>query len=118
MNTAISTPDSIFKEADDLAKLLGVSRNELYTRAVLAFVKKHRDEQVIEALNAIYSEEPSELDNELQRLQVLTFTSKWIHSPATPSKSRSGRQRPYATIPHFSALEVFFAGGGRQLSDW
>jgi metal-responsive CopG/Arc/MetJ family transcriptional regulator len=76
MKTAISIPDSIFKEADDLAKRLGVSRNELYKKAVIAFVEEHRGEQIIEALNALYSEEPSELDTVLQKLQVLTFTSK------------------------------------------
>ena len=69
MKTAISIPDPIFKEADDLARRLGVSRSELYTKAVLAFVEERRGEQIIEALNAVYSRESSELDVELQQLQ-------------------------------------------------
>ena len=69
MKTAISIPDPIFKEADDLARRLGVSRSELYTKAVLAFVEERRGEQIIEALNAVYGRESSELDAELQQLQ-------------------------------------------------
>lgn len=76
MKTAISIPDPVFKEADDLAKRLGVSRSELYTKAVLAFVEEHRGEQIIEALNALYSQESSELDAELQKLQIRAVTSE------------------------------------------
>jgi metal-responsive CopG/Arc/MetJ family transcriptional regulator len=76
MKTAISIPDPVFKEADNLAKRLGVSRSELYTKAVLAFVEEHRGEQIIAALNAVYRQESSELDSELQKLQALAVTSE------------------------------------------
>lgn len=76
MKTAISIPDPVFKEADDLAKRLGVSRSELYTKAVLAFVEEHRGERIVESLNALYSQESSELDAELQKLQTFTLTAE------------------------------------------
>src|ERR1041384_6218880 len=41
MKTAISIPDSIFHDADALAKRLGISRSELYARAVADLVARH-----------------------------------------------------------------------------
>lgn len=76
MKTAISIPDTIFNEAEALAKKLGVSRSELYAKAVSAYVDEHRGEQIVEALNAVYSQEPSELDAQLQQLQDLTFSAE------------------------------------------
>ncbi len=74
MKTAISIPDPIFEEAEGLAKRLGVSRSELYAKAVAAFVEEHRGEQIIEALNKIYGQEPSELEADLQQLQEQALT--------------------------------------------
>lgn len=69
MKTAISIPDPIFDEADALAQRLGVSRSELYSRAVESFLGEHRREGVTEALNRVYAEESSELDPVLAALQ-------------------------------------------------
>ena len=74
MKTAISIPDTVFQEADTLAKRMKVSRSELYVKAIKAYLEKHRGEQIIEALNKLYAQEPSELDATLQQLQDLTFT--------------------------------------------
>ncbi|MBK7894528.1 MAG: hypothetical protein IPJ90_06515 [Anaerolineaceae bacterium] len=74
MKTAISIPDPIFEEAEGLAKRLGVSRSELYAKAVAAFVEEHRGEQIVEALNKIYGQEPSELEADLQQLQEQALT--------------------------------------------
>ena len=70
MKTAISIPDPIFEEADQLARRLGVSRSELYSSAIQAFVEAHRAEDITEALNRIYSEEDSSLDPVLAALQA------------------------------------------------
>ena len=74
MKTAISIPDSIFQEADTLAKRLGFSRSELYSKAIEAFLEEHRGDQIISALNKLYSQEHSELAPVLQQLQDLTFS--------------------------------------------
>ena len=41
MKTAISLPDDLFDSADELAQQLGVSRSELYARAVAEYLAKH-----------------------------------------------------------------------------
>jgi len=46
MKTAISLPDDLFKSGDSLAKRLGVSRSELYARALADFVAKYKTSQL------------------------------------------------------------------------
>jgi metal-responsive CopG/Arc/MetJ family transcriptional regulator len=69
VKTAISIPDPIFEAAEDLAKKMGISRSELYARAVDGFVQTRRGEEIIAALDRLYAEEPSELDPVLAQLQ-------------------------------------------------
>lgn len=70
MKTAVSIPDEVFGSADALAKRLGVSRSELYARAVAEFVAKHRSEAVTERLDRVYAEQPGRLDRRLRRAQA------------------------------------------------
>ncbi len=67
MKTAISIPDTVFKSADVLAERLGVSRSELYARAVAEYVAKHQDAKVTERLNAVYAAQPSRSDAALRK---------------------------------------------------
>lgn len=71
MKTAISIPDTLFDAAERLAKRLGVSRSELYQRAVVSFIEKHRAEGVTESLDALYESEgiSSGLDPVIEHLQ-------------------------------------------------
>ena len=71
MKTAISIPDEVFRSADQLAHRLGVSRSELYTKAVAELVAKSRDDVVTSRLNEIYGDsgEDSSLDEEVSLLQ-------------------------------------------------
>jgi metal-responsive CopG/Arc/MetJ family transcriptional regulator len=73
MKTAISLPDSIFEEAESLAKQLGVSRSELYTNALKAYLKTYNRDLILSKLNQIYSEESSKLDPVLERIQFRLF---------------------------------------------
>jgi len=75
MKTAISIPDEIFEKAERTAKKLGVSRSELYVKAIRDFIEHHRSENLTEKLNEIYSndESVSELDPHLMRLQTLSL---------------------------------------------
>ncbi len=70
MKTAISIPDTVFEEADKLADRLGLSRSELYVRAIQRFLEEHRDSYVTERLNAVYVNESSELDPVVGELQT------------------------------------------------
>jgi hypothetical protein len=54
MKTAISIPDSLFEEADRLAKRRGWSRSKLYANAVTAFVNSERFSGVREKLDSVY----------------------------------------------------------------
>lgn len=70
MKTAISVPDDVFDSADALAAELGLSRSELYSRAVEEYVAKHRQQDVTARLNAIYAAEHGGIDQRLARAQV------------------------------------------------
>lgn len=69
MKTAISVPDDVFEAAEDLAKELGVSRSQLYARAVAEYIAQHRDDKVTAKLNEVYSGVDARLDPILQELQ-------------------------------------------------
>ena len=75
MKTAISIPDSLFEAAERLAKRLGISRSELYQKAIASFVKKHDQQAVTERLNAVFEaeEEYGRLDDVLETLQNLSL---------------------------------------------
>jgi metal-responsive CopG/Arc/MetJ family transcriptional regulator len=73
MKTAISLPDSVFHEAEALAQQLGVSRSELYTKALKAYLRKYNRNQILAKLNQVYSEESSELDPVLAKMQFMSL---------------------------------------------
>ncbi len=73
MKTAISLPDIVFEEAESLAKHLGVSRSELYTKALKAYLRKYNREQTLSKLNQLYSEESSEPDPILAKMQFMSL---------------------------------------------
>ena len=76
--TAISVPNSIFEEAERLAKRQGISRSELYAKAVATYLNKNRQENITEALNAIYDEEAAVLDTVFQHIQNTSlFKGEW-----------------------------------------
>jgi metal-responsive CopG/Arc/MetJ family transcriptional regulator len=77
MKVAISVPDRVFEEADSLAKRLRVSRSRVYSQAVQEFVKKHRDQRVLESLDAVYGRESSDVDPLLTDLQARALREKW-----------------------------------------
>ena len=78
MKTAISIRDEIFEAAERTAKALGISRSELYTRAVGEFVERRSVEQVTERLNTVYGgdEAASALDEGLEALQFQSLPTE------------------------------------------
>lgn len=73
MKAAVSIPDPIFEEADQLAHKLGISRSALYASAVQAYVKARRTEDITAALDRIYSVEDSSLDPVMVALQAMAL---------------------------------------------
>ena len=76
MKTAISLPDAVFEAADQVAQHLGISRSELYARAVAAFVAEHNDEDLTAQLNQVYAAEDSTVDTVVMQLQILSLPQK------------------------------------------
>ena len=54
MKTAISLPDQLFKDADEVAKRLGISRSELYATALAEYLARQSGAEVTTRLNAVY----------------------------------------------------------------
>lgn len=73
MKTAISLPDLVFEEAEALANRLGLSRSELYTKALQAYLRRYNQEQILSKLNQVYAEESSELDPALAKMQFMSL---------------------------------------------
>jgi metal-responsive CopG/Arc/MetJ family transcriptional regulator len=73
MKTVISLPDSVFQEAEALAQKLGMSRSELYTQALKAYLQRYHQERILHKLNEVYAEESSELDLVLAKMQSLSL---------------------------------------------
>ncbi|HPY89050.1 MAG TPA: hypothetical protein PLG34_13840, partial [Spirochaetota bacterium] len=71
IKTAISIPDKIFETADYIAKKQGISRSELYSKALEEYIKEMNNEQITEKLNGIYYDiNNQENINNLKRIQI------------------------------------------------
>ena len=70
MKAAISLPDSLFAEAEQVAKRLRLSRSKLYAIALAQFLKQQGAHGVTERLNEVYAKEKSKLDPVLHALQL------------------------------------------------
>jgi len=69
MKTAISIPDGLFAAAEEASQRLGLSRSQLFRRALELYLEEHGTEGVTEKLNEIYSDADVPLDPVLERLQ-------------------------------------------------
>jgi metal-responsive CopG/Arc/MetJ family transcriptional regulator len=54
MKTAISIDDELLQEADETARLLGLSRSRLFAVAVGEFLQRRRRERMLLQLNEVY----------------------------------------------------------------
>jgi hypothetical protein len=72
MKTAISIPTPLFETAEGLAKQLGITRSELYARALDAYVQTLDRSLITQQLNRVYEQEDSVPDPVLSRLQWLS----------------------------------------------
>jgi metal-responsive CopG/Arc/MetJ family transcriptional regulator len=80
MKTAISIPDPVFRSAEELAARLGVSRSELYAKAVASLVEKHREDLITSQLNQVYGPggQASSLEPDVASIQHRSLRSeKW-----------------------------------------
>jgi metal-responsive CopG/Arc/MetJ family transcriptional regulator len=73
MKIAVTIPDDVLHQAEELARALGISRSELCARALADFIREQRDERITERLNQVYDETDSELDPALKQLQAASL---------------------------------------------
>jgi len=73
MKTAISVPDDIFQEAEEFARRRRLTRSALYAAALKAYVHQHRASDITHALNEVYNDHSSDLDEALKGMQSISL---------------------------------------------
>jgi metal-responsive CopG/Arc/MetJ family transcriptional regulator len=73
MRIAIFLPDIVFKEAESLAQRLGLSRSELYTKALKSYLRRHNRDRMLSKLNELYAEEPGFANPVLTQMQFMAL---------------------------------------------
>jgi predicted transcriptional regulator len=56
MKIAVSVPDDVFQEAEELARRTKRSRSEVYSRALAEYVARHAPDRVTEAMDLALAE--------------------------------------------------------------
>lgn len=81
MKTAISIDAGLLREADDIARLMGLSRSRLFALAVGEFLQRQRREDMLHRLNEVYANgvEPAEkrLLNRIKAKVRPALTERW-----------------------------------------
>jgi metal-responsive CopG/Arc/MetJ family transcriptional regulator len=56
MKIAVSVPDGVFEEAEQLARRMKWSRSEVYSRALAEYLARHAPDRVTEAMDRTLAE--------------------------------------------------------------
>lgn len=70
MKFAISVNDEIFQAGEHLARQLGLSRSQLYSDALVAYLSERGAKEVTARLDEIYAGEDSALDEAIESTQL------------------------------------------------
>jgi metal-responsive CopG/Arc/MetJ family transcriptional regulator len=65
MKTAISIDEGLLQEADQAARLMGLSRSRLFAVAVRDFLERQRQEKMLLQLNEVYANQPEPAEKRL-----------------------------------------------------
>ena len=63
-------PDELFRQAETAAGRLGVSRSELYAKAIAQYLQQLHDNSVTERLNEVYTDRVARVDPRLHGAQI------------------------------------------------
>lgn len=77
MKIAVSIPDALFEAADRAASRLGVSRSELYARAIERFLGDEPDDAITARLDELFASEGSGVDPALAAAQRRAVSETW-----------------------------------------
>jgi|FreactTroBogLake_1042271.scaffolds.fasta_scaffold33001_1 hypothetical protein len=67
MKTAISIEDDLFRQAEEAAKELGLSRSALYSQAIGEFIRTHMPSEITRKYNEVFSNTKND-DKEIDRI--------------------------------------------------
>ena len=67
IKTAVSLPKDLFERVETLAKELQISRSHLFGLALEEFLRRHRNQRLLEQINAAYAEAPDPSEQTLLR---------------------------------------------------
>lgn len=62
VKTAVSLSETVLSEADKLAESLSTSRSQIFELALLEFISRHQNQQMLEQLDAVYGDSAEEIE--------------------------------------------------------
>jgi metal-responsive CopG/Arc/MetJ family transcriptional regulator len=69
IKTAISIEKAIFDQAEKVAQAMNVSRSKLFVLALQEFLERQKNKQLLEQINAAYSDLPDTAEQTLRNSQ-------------------------------------------------
>ena len=66
IKTAISIDKPLFEQVDNLAHELNTSRSRIFALAATEFIQRHKNQKLLEALNAAYDDIPDVKEESLK----------------------------------------------------
>jgi len=65
VKTAISIQESLFEQADTLARQMKISRSRLFVLALEDYIRRQHDRELLAQINAAYADEPDAAERTL-----------------------------------------------------
>jgi metal-responsive CopG/Arc/MetJ family transcriptional regulator len=67
VKTAISIQESLFEQAEALARQMKISRSRLFVLALEDYIRRQQDRELLAQINAAYADEPDIAERTLRR---------------------------------------------------
>ena len=79
VKTAVSLSETVLSEADKIAASLSTSRSQIFELALSEFISRHQNQQMLEQLNSVYSEESAEEMTLVQQMKSVqqSIVEEW-----------------------------------------
>ena len=75
VKTAVSLSEEVLSNADKLAESLSTSRSQIFEMALSEFAERYHNQQMLEQLNDVYSEESTIEEIQLTRRMKSVYKS-------------------------------------------
>ncbi|MHC6202096.1 ChpI protein [Breznakiellaceae bacterium SP9] len=82
MKTAISLPDTVYYEAEETSKSMGIPRSTLYVNALVEYLQRNSPQKITQKLNEVYTDDyykefESIANAGLESIRKLTKNDTW-----------------------------------------